>query len=118
MRLFLGSLLLFAASPAFAEIKCVAEQFRATQQGIKDHVVQELTAEQDDPVALVLSAKINGRAYSLTGNPQKGDFHAIQSWGKDYTSGIISAATFNSVGRLVISQVEGEQVYKLVCTRD
>jgi hypothetical protein len=111
------ALLLPTAFAAIGDIACVAEQYDVTRDGLKNHVKQPLQVEQNKGSVLILSTEIDGRAYVLSGNTVTGDFRLTQAWGHEYRHGFNTTASFNSSGRLQISEVRDELVFKLVCNK-
>jgi hypothetical protein len=105
------------AHAAIGAIACVATQFEISKGGLKDYVEKPLNVDRRDSPVVTMNVDIGERAYVLSGDLVSGDFLLTQAWGQDYTTGINMTGSFNSSGRMTISMVEGNKVFKLECTK-
>jgi len=115
-------ILLSVLLPSFAfaelgDIDCIAKQFTVTEKGIQDEIEKPLVVETQIGSAIRLVADIGDHAYVLSGDTVTGDFMLTQAWGPEYRRGINATGSFTSTGRLQISLVEEEKVFKLVCVQ-
>lgn len=115
-------ILVAAVLPAFAQaepgdIGCTAKQFEITSKGMINEIEKPLTVDTKVGTALQLSVEIGDRAYSLSGDTKDGDFLLTQAYGEDYTSGMNATGSFTSTGRMQISVVDGNKVFKLECKK-
>jgi len=120
MRSILLSLALSAGLNTFAavgDIHCTAKQFEITRDGLANQIEIPLKVVSKNGSALNLSGDIGQRAFVLSGDTHSGDFLLTQAWGDDYTTGINTAGSFNSSGRMTLSLVEVNKVFKLECTK-
>lgn len=107
----------FQAHAALGDIRCMAIQFEISKAGMKDYVEKPLNMDRRDSVVVMMSVDIGERGYVLSGDVASGDFLLTQAWGQDYTTGINMTGSFNSRGRMTISMVEVNKVFKLECTK-
>lgn len=121
---FVRNILFFAlalmgmnAAAAIGEITCVARQFEITRNGLKDEEEKPLLVDKKVGSTIVMTVDIGERAFVLNGDTFTGDFLLTQAWGQDYTSGINTTGSFNSSGRMTISQVIVNKVFKLECSK-
>ncbi len=105
------------AHAAIGAIACVATQFEISKGGLKDYVEKRLNFDRRDSPVVTMDVDIGERAYVLSGDLVSGDFLLTQAWGQDYTTGINMTGSFNSSGRMTISMVEVNKVFKLECTK-
>ena len=105
------------ARAELGDIECKAQRYEVTKDGLKDLAEQPLALVSKVGTSITLTADLGDRAYNLSGDTAAGDFLLSQTWGEGYTKGILTTGAFNSSGRLVISQVDGAYVSKLVCTK-
>src|SRR5690606_14309948 len=113
----IATLLLPVAFAAIGDISCIAEQFEVHRDGVKNHIRQPLVVEQKNGSVLIMSTEIDGRAFVLSGNTATGDFRLTQAWGAEYRHGFNTTASFTASGRMQISEVRDELVFKLVCNK-
>ncbi len=117
-KIGLALVLLVLGGRAFAqEIHCVARQFEVTHQGNKNQQEKRFVIKADASEFASESVDLGSRAFSFSANLSRGDFMLTQSWGENYTEGINATGSFDSTGRMQISQVIVNQVYKFECRR-
>lgn len=105
-----------SAFAAIGDITCTAHQWEMTENGTKDDITIKLDEHRIGP-SIRFSGVIGGRAYSLIGDTQWGDFMLTQSEAPDWTVGLNATAAFTPSGRMQISQVIGVKVFKLECLK-
>jgi hypothetical protein len=129
------------AHAEIGDISCQAEYRIVTKDGIKDEVTKPMVASSGSARSVHFEVELNGRTFSLSGDPVNDDFIVSQNWGADYTEGVLSTTSFNSDGRLQISTVDtytwfdpadanlpvekkkypkgliGSRIFKLVCNK-
>src|SRR4051794_25966965 len=110
------SLMAFFSINAMADlgdINCIAKQFEVGESALKNLIEKPLILETKTGSVVAYSVDIGDRFYRLSGDVVSGDFIITQTQGPDYNAGINATGSFNSVGRLQISQVDGAKVFKL-----
>lgn len=114
----LGAMLgLFLTQAANAEIKCTAIHEWLNPQGHLEHEEKELKTVFQSKEMLSLETDLDGRNFSLKGDPAGEEFLLLITQGPDYTKGAVTNATFNASGALRVSTVDGTVVHKLACRR-
>lgn len=121
MRLALMSFLVLSFSlPALAagieEVTCTAEQWEVVNQDIVNYQKLEMKPVQEGAVTF-LKAKAGEHAYTVNETSTTGEFFLSQSWGPDYTSGILTTLAFGASKRVQLSFVDNNKVFKLVCLK-
>jgi hypothetical protein len=107
----------FAKTENTQTVSCQAEHFRVTAKGLETLEKKPLRMDFDTNGMVSLSVEFGGRAFVLSGDMKKGDFLITQALAPDYTSGLNATGAFNSLGRMQISQIQGNEVFKLECKR-
>jgi hypothetical protein len=115
--LLIVSLLGYQAIADVGDIQCFAHQYELSDGKLINEIKMPLIIEFERGNSVVYSVDIGARHFSLNGDVQTGDFLATQTWGEDYTYGIVATGTFDSTGRLQITLVEKTKIYKLVCAK-
>lgn len=116
MRLFTILALSLVVSAAKAQsISCTAQVFESFPDGSSRQEKKVLTVETENPVHISLTADLDGRGFTLSGNKKDGPYFISITEEPDYTKGSISTAAFSKDGRLQISTVDGTLVHKLEC---
>jgi hypothetical protein len=125
--LLLGSVL---AHAEVGDIRCKGSYQIITSAGMLDTVTADLTKADEDR-AIRFEGMVKDRAFSLVGDAKTGDFLLMQTWGPDFSEGIVATVSFTSSGRLQISSLQtvpvnkpevpqvkfGTALYKLECTK-
>lgn len=121
MRLVLLSFLVGTFSlPAFGagleEVTCTAEQWEVVNQAVVNHQKLDMKASKEGAFTF-LKAKVGERAYTVNETSTTDEFFLSQSWGPDYTSGILTTLAFGSSKRVQLSFVDNNKVFKIVCLK-
>lgn len=105
------------ATTAQAEIKCVAVHEWMNARNKLEQIEKELVKSFEAPDMLVLETDLDGRNFSLRGDPKGDEFLIFITQAPNYDKGIVLNAGFNGAGQLRVSSVDGTVVHKLVCSR-
>lgn len=118
MRLLTLLTLSLIVSTAHAQsISCTAQVFESFPDGTTRQEKKPLVVETENPVHISLTADLDGRGFTLSGNKKDGPYFASITEEPDYTKGSLTTAEFSKEGRLQISTVDGRLVHKLECFR-
>jgi len=109
--------LLFIPSFSQAQFDCTAQVFEALPNGKARQEVVQMTPEYESEHRIVLSAELDGRAYTFNGPKKSGPYLVSITEAPDYTKGSLTTSDFSPEGRLQISVVNGQLVHKLECYR-
>lgn len=113
----LSILTLLSSTSAFS-IECRAiDRYNQAEKRIVETEIQ-LVKTYDVSAILKLEGALNGKLYFLTYDGDQGDALMQIVDGNDYTKGVVSRSAFNKHGRMSLSQVDGESVHRLECSRD
>lgn len=113
--LLLTFILLFSSYSVASSFSCTAEVFESFDDGTSRHEKVPLNVESENSAHISLSADLDGRGFTLSGNKNEGPYFASITQEPDYTKGSLTTADFSKEGRLQISTVQGRLVHKLEC---
>lgn len=116
LLLLLSTFLVFQTSLA-ANIECTAQVFETLSDGTVRNEKVPLKIETENSAHLSLSADLDGRGFTFSGNKNEGPYFISITQEPDYTKGSLTTAEFSKEGRLQISTVDGQLVHKLECFR-
>ena len=108
------STLVFSSAFA-AKIECTAQVFESLPNGSNRHMSVPLTVEKETAQSITLTADLDGKGFTLSGDKENGPYLVSITDEPDYTKGSLTTASFSPEGRLQLSVVVQTLVHKLEC---
>lgn len=103
-------------SPAFAaKFECTAHVFDTFADGTVRAESVPLTIEKESARDITLTADLDGKGFTFSGEKENGPYLVSITDEPDYTKGSLTTASFSPEGRLQLSVVVKTLVHKLEC---
>jgi hypothetical protein len=116
LRSFFAVVSALVSVPVFAaQITCSAQVFESLADGSMRVAEVPLTVETETAKNITLTADLDGKGFTFSGDKENGPYLVSITDEPDYTKGSLTTASFSLDGRLQLSVVVKTLVHKLEC---